>query len=88
MQIPTEMATKGAKVSPRLSVLESGKDFYSQYPFDLFVNEILPTAQREPIYPSNIVKAVGDALQEAIYTEKPIEEILADVQSKCEALRK
>ena len=88
VQIPTDMATKGAKVSPRLSVLENGKDFYSQYPFDLFVNDILPTAQREPIYASNIVKAVGDALQEAIYTDKPIEQILTDVQTKCESLLK
>lgn len=87
-QIPAEMATKGAKISPRLSVLEAGKDFYSQYPFDMFVNEILPDAQREPIYSSSIVKAVGDALQEAIYTEKPIEQILADVQSKCDSLLK
>lgn len=88
VQIPTDMATKGAKVSPRLSVLENGKDFYSQYPFDLFVNDILPNAQREPIYSSSIVKAVGDALQEAIYTEKPIEQILADVQAKCDSLLK
>ncbi len=88
VEIPTEMATKAAKVSPRLSVLENGKDFYSQYPFDLFVNDILPTAQREPIYASNIVKAVGDALQEAIYTEKPIEQILSDLQTKCDSLLK
>lgn len=86
VEIPTEMATKGAKVSPRLSVLENGKDFYSQYPFDLFVNDILPTAHREPIYPSSIVKAVGDALQEAIYTDKPIETILSEAQTKCDSL--
>ena len=86
VQIPTEMATKGAKVSPRLSVLESGKDFYSQYPFDLFVNDILPTAHREPIYPSGVVKAVGDSLQEAIYTDKEIGQILSDVQAKCDSL--
>ena len=65
-----------------------GNDFYSQYPFDLFVNDILPNAQREPIYTSSIVKAVGDALQEAIYTEKPIEQILTDVQTKCDNLLK
>ena len=86
--IPTEMATKAAKISPRLSVLEAGNDFYSQYPFDLFVDEILPNAQREPIYSASIVKAVGDALQEAIYTEKPIEQILTDVQAKCDNLLK
>ena len=82
------MATKGAKVSPRLSVLEAGKYFYSQYPFDLFVNEILPTAQREPIYSSNIVKAIGDSLQEAIYTEKAIDQILTDAENKCNSLLK
>ena len=86
VEIPAEMATKGAKISPRLSVLEAGKDFYSQYPFDLFVGEILPTALREPIYPSNVVKAVGDSLQEAIYTEKPIDQILSDTQSKIDSL--
>ena len=88
VEVPTEMATKGAKVSPRLSVLEAGKDFYSQYPFDLFVNEILPTAQREPIYSSNIVKAIGDSLQEAIYTEKAIDQILTDAENKCNSLLK
>lgn len=82
--IPCQMATKGAKVSPRLSVLEAGKDFYSQYPFDLFIQDIMPTAKREPIYNASIVKAVGDALQEAIYTEKDLDQILVDCQAKCE----
>lgn len=85
-EIPTEMATRAAKISPRLSVLENGKEFYSQYPFDMFVNTILPTANREPVYPTSIVMAVGDALQEAIYTDKPVETILSETQAKCELL--
>ena len=88
VEIPTEMATKAAKVSPRLSVLENGREFYSQEPFDLFVDTILPNAKREPVYPSEIVNAVGDSPQEAIYTEKAIGDILSEAQSKCDSLLK
>ncbi len=88
VDIPRDMATKGAKISPRLSVLEAGKDYYSQYPFDVFVGEILPTAQREPAYNASVVKAVGDALQEAIYTGKDIGQILTELQDKCNGLLK
>ena len=44
----------------------------------------MPTAKREPIYNAGVVKAVGDALQEAIYTEKDLDQILVDCQAKCE----
>lgn len=83
VDIPKDMATKGAKISPRISVMEAAEAYYDQYPFNVFVDEILPTAQREPIYSSSIVKAVGDALQEAIYTGKDIDQILSELQNKC-----
>lgn len=84
IEIPQETATKGAKVSPRLSVMDASEEYYSQYPFNVFVDEILPTAQREPAYAPGIVKAVGDGLQEAIYTDNDIGTIVAEMESDCQ----
>ncbi len=84
IEIPKETATMGAKISPRQSVLDAAKDYYSQYPMNVFVNEILPNAKLEPSYPAAVVKAVGDALQDAAYSNKSLEDILADTQAKCE----
>jgi len=53
--------------SPRQSVIESGKDIYSKGLRKVFTDEIYDTAIGEPRYPSEIVSAVGDALQEVMF---------------------
>ena len=53
--------------SPRQSVVEAGKDIYSKGLRKVFTDGIYGTAIGEPRYPSEIVNAVGDALQEVMF---------------------
>lgn len=84
IEIPAKASTLGGKFSPRISVRESEAEFYSQYPYNVFLEEILPVSEREPSYNSAVVKAMGDALQDAVYTDKSIKDILKEAQSACE----
>ena len=49
--------------SPRKSVVEAGDEIYSKGLRQVFTDEIYDSAIGEPRYPSEIVNAVGDALQ-------------------------
>ena len=57
----------GSKFSPRPDVNEACGDVFDQEPHSVFTEQILPTARAEPRYPDQIVSAVGDALQEAMF---------------------
>lgn len=83
-EIPIEAATKEGKFSPRTSVMEAAKEHYSTYPYNIFTEQILPVSRIEPSYPTEVVDAVGDALQDAVYSNKSIEDILNAAQKKCE----
>jgi multiple sugar transport system substrate-binding protein len=66
--LPLEWCTKTKfAYSPRKSVVEAGKDIYSKGLRKVFTDEIYDTAIGEPRYPSEIVNAVGDALQEVMF---------------------
>lgn len=84
VDIPMKAATEEGKFSPRSSVMEAAKEHYGQYPYSVFVNEILPVSRIEPSYPTEIVDAAGDALQDAAYSGKTLEAILTEAQKKCQ----
>jgi multiple sugar transport system substrate-binding protein len=65
---------KGSKYSPRKAVNDACTDVFGGEPHSVFTNQILATARAEPRYPDQIVKAVGDGLQAAMFTGKSGEE--------------
>lgn len=58
------------KYSPRKSVNTGCASEFSTSPKNFFTDQVLPTARAEPRYPDQIVKAIGDGLQAAMFTEK------------------
>ena len=65
---PEEWACRiGSKYSPRTAVNEACSDVFDGEPHSIFTEQILPTARAEPRYPDQIVSAVGDALQVAMF---------------------
>lgn len=59
---------QATKFSPREAVNEGCSDVFEGSPHNIFTNEILPTARAEPRYPDQVVKAVGDGIQAAMFT--------------------
>ncbi len=55
------------KLSPRQSVLEDNADFYGEFPYSVFANDIFPTARPEPSFPPEIAQAVWEALQDVMF---------------------
>jgi multiple sugar transport system substrate-binding protein len=53
--------------SPRKSVVEAGKAIYDKGLRKVFTDEIYSSAIGEPRYPSEIVNAVGDAIQSVMF---------------------
>ncbi len=68
---------QATKFSPRESVNEGCAEVFESPPHDIFTNEILPTARAEPRYPDQVVKAVGDGIQAAMFAGKSGEEAAA-----------
>jgi multiple sugar transport system substrate-binding protein len=62
------------KLSPRQSVLQGNEEFYSQFPHDVFANEIFPIARAEPSFPPEIAQSVWDALQSVMFADVPAED--------------
>ena len=58
------------KFSPRNTVNTSCSTEFGTPPKDFFTSQVLPTARAEPRYPDQIVKAVGDGIQAALFTDK------------------
>jgi multiple sugar transport system substrate-binding protein len=55
--------------SPRQSVIEAGKDFYDKGLRSVFTNEIYDSAIPEPKYDAEIVNAIGEALQNVMFSD-------------------
>lgn len=75
--------------SPRKSVVEKGKDIYNKGLRKVFTEEIYNSAIPEPRYPSEVVDAVGDAMQYVMYGKmtgaeaaKTVDAKIADILSK------
>ena len=71
------------KFSPRKSVRDAMPEYYQQFPYNYFSEEILPLAGMEPAFPAAVVKAFGEGLQKAMFTNEPLEDIVAEVEEKC-----
>jgi multiple sugar transport system substrate-binding protein len=68
-QFPENWACRnGSKFSPRTAVNDACDDVFGGEPHNAFTDEILPTARAEPRYPDQVVKAVGDGLQAAMFS--------------------
>lgn len=65
---------KGSKFSPREAINDACSDVFGVEPHSIFTEQILPTARAEPRYPDQVVKAVGDGLQAAMFAGKSGEE--------------
>lgn len=57
------------KLSPRASVIQDNPEFYSQFPHNVFANEIFPTARPEPAYLPEIAQTVWEAIQDVVFTD-------------------
>ena len=55
------------KLSPRGSVIEDNPEFYSEFPHDVFANDIFPTARPEPSFPPEIGQSVWEAIQDVMF---------------------
>jgi multiple sugar transport system substrate-binding protein len=68
-QFPETWACRhNSKYSPRPAVNDACADVFGKAPHKTFTDEILPTARAEPRYPDQVVKAVGDGLQAAMFS--------------------
>jgi multiple sugar transport system substrate-binding protein len=79
---PLSIVTSEFKWSPRKSVIEAAGDFYGKYPMDVFTEQILPIAGMEPTLKAGVVKAVGQAIQEAMFTDKSMDQIVEELEGK------
>ena len=63
------MMPPGTYLSPRKSVMEEVQqnEYYKQEPHPTFIKEIWPKTRPEPAYPPDIVKAVTDSIQAAMF---------------------
>lgn len=82
-EIQTEICQVAAKISPRYSIMEANKEFYSEYPWNVFIDDILPYTQVEPAFTADVLKYLSDGLQGIIYAKKDITQTLTDVQAQC-----
>lgn len=74
-KFPEEWACRhNSKFSPNPSINEACSDVFDTEPYSIFKDQILPTARAEPRYPDQVVKAVGDGLQAAMFSGKSGEE--------------
>jgi multiple sugar transport system substrate-binding protein len=78
----TEVNTK---LSPRKSVMEASKDFYANFPYSVFANDIFPTARAEPAYPPEIAKAVWESIQDCMFNGVSGEESARNMAEKINA---
>lgn len=73
---PYEWCTEAStKVPARKSVIEKNRDIFYEGINSLFTKDILPSAVPEPRYPVEISNIISNAIQDAMYSEKDINEI-------------
>ena len=83
---PQEWACRhNSKFSPNPTINEQCDDVFSKPPYDFFKDTVLPTARAEPRYPDQVVKAVGDGLQAAMFSGKSGEEAAALAADKIDS---
>lgn len=82
-QTQVEICQVAAKISPRYSVMDANEEFYNEYPWNVFIEDILPYTLVEPAYSANVIKYLSDGLQNIIYAHKDIGQTLMDVQEQC-----
>jgi multiple sugar transport system substrate-binding protein len=74
-----------SKFSPNPAINQQCADVFDKAPYDIFKNQILPTARAEPRYPDQVVKAVGDGLQAAMFSGKSGEQAAALAADKIDS---
>jgi multiple sugar transport system substrate-binding protein len=79
-----EMCKNSAAYPARHTVAEYMGSYFKEYPYDYFLNELLPLASMELSLPSEITQAYSDAIQEALYTTRPIKDVVAEAAKKSE----
>lgn len=83
VEIPTEWATEVKfAYPPRQSVVDNAEAVYTEGLRRAFTEQIYEHAIPEPRYPAEIVDAVGSAIQDALFTDKPIEQITAETEQE------
>src|SRR3954451_21589012 len=74
-----------SKFSPTPKITAECDDVFSKPPYSIFKDQILPTARAEPRYPDQVVKAVGDGLQAAMFSGKSGEQAAELAAGKIDA---
>jgi multiple sugar transport system substrate-binding protein len=70
-RFPQEWACRhNSKFSPNTAINKECSDVFESEPYNIFTDQILPTARAEPRYPDQVVKAVGDGLQAVMFSGK------------------
>jgi multiple sugar transport system substrate-binding protein len=77
-----------AKYSPNKSVNEACASIFEDQAHAYFTDSVLPTAMAEPRYPNQIVKAVGDGIQAAMFGGKSGAEAAAIAADQIDAFLK
>jgi len=72
------------KFPARHSVAEYMGDFFEQEHFAIFLSDVLPVAGMEPPFPSPVIVAFGEGLQDAMFTDRPLETIVTETAQKIE----
>ncbi len=70
--------------SPRRSVIEAGQAIYNQGLRAVFTERIYDTAIGEPRYPAQVVNMVGEAIQQAMFTDRDVAAIVDDTDRRIE----
>lgn len=68
--------------SPRKSVMKEGQAIYTKGLRKEFTESIYSTAIGEPRYPAEIVNAVGDAIQQVMFTNVAVEDAAKEANEK------
>ena len=80
---PFEWCTEAStKVPARKSVIEKNRNIFYDGTSSLFTRDILPNAVPEPRYPVEISNSISNALQDAVYSGKDINEIAKAAQEE------
>ncbi len=80
---PFEWCTEAStKVPARKSVIEKNRNIFYDGTSSLFTRDILLNAVPEPRYPVEISNSISNALQDAVYSEKDINEIAKAAQEE------
>lgn len=80
---PFEWCTEAStKVPARKSVIEKNRNIFYDGVNSLFTKDILPSSFPEPRYPVEISNTISNALQDAMYSEKDINEIAKSAEDE------